>query len=107
LPASDTVTVAAGKTVDLDTTPALRQEIRAALGGRPATLVVDFRATEYMGAIGPAVVIGACRQAGSQGGRVIVVCDSEDILRGFRVTGLTKVLDIRPAPPDPFAAAGA
>jgi anti-sigma B factor antagonist len=99
LPASDIVTVTAGKTVDLYTVHALREEIRGALAARPATLVVDFGATEYMDAGGPAVVIGAQRRAAAQGGRVIVVCGGEHILRTFRVTGLAQILDIRDAAP--------
>ena len=105
MPASDTVTVTAGKTVDIHTTRELREEIRAALGGRPATLVVDFTATGYMDAAGPAVVVGACRQAAAHGGRVIVVCDDENVLWPFKAAGLTRIIDIRPGPPGPLASA--
>jgi anti-sigma B factor antagonist len=90
-----TVVVRAGKTLDACTAGTLRTDLREAVGRLPAEVVADLRDTEFMDATGLAVLVGALRYARAHDVRLVVACAREPVLKVIRITGLTRVLDVR------------
>jgi anti-sigma B factor antagonist len=102
-PLSDLVTVSvteAGSTVHLVVTgevdsssaPVLRTELASALDLGPAELVVDLRAVTFLDSAGLAVLAGAHRRAGEQGGRMHVLAAGRAVIRPMQITGLWELL---------------
>jgi anti-sigma B factor antagonist len=90
-----TITVQAGKSLDIITAAEFREKAREAIGRCPAEVIADLSGTTFMDVTGVAVLVGAHRRAGVHGVRLSVAGASEAVLRMIRVTGLSGVLDIR------------
>ncbi len=54
-------------------------------------LVIDLRRVEYLESPGLGVLVGALKRTRARGGTVVLVGVSADVIKIFRVTGLTKV----------------
>lgn len=89
--------VQARESLDLYTAAALRSLVLDLIQRRNRyDLIIDLGRTRFMDATGLAVLVGALKRVRAHDGRLSVACDYEPILRVFRTTGLTKVLDIHP-----------
>lgn len=83
--------------VDVYTAPTLREHILTAIGEGASTVVVDLSKVAFMDSTGLGVMVGALKRLRQSEGRLVVVCDSEPVLKIFSVTGLTDVFGVVPS----------
>ena len=57
-------------------------------------VVVDLTETTFIDSSSLGVLIGAHRRLKARGGRLMVACDDEAILKTFRITGLDSVFTL-------------
>ncbi|MGP1271962.1 MAG: STAS domain-containing protein [Phycisphaerales bacterium] len=82
--------------IDLSRSPVLREEIKKALGSKPARLVVDLAGVEYMDSSGVATLVEAM-QLTKRGGHELVICSLTDRVRSiFEIARLEQVFAIEP-----------
>jgi anti-sigma B factor antagonist len=86
--------VAVSGEVDLFTAPEFKQRVTAPIGAGVDHVIVDLTQTTFIDSSSLGVLIGAHRRLQQRGGRLVVVCDSEAILKTFRITGLDGVFTI-------------
>jgi anti-sigma B factor antagonist len=96
-PASAVITVRAEDELDVYNAASFRHELVKAGEERPRILIVDLTQTVFMDNTALGVILSAHLRAEQAGYHLGVVCDREPILRMFRLTGLSKVLRIKPA----------
>ena len=87
--------VEVGGEIDVYTAPQLRTALNDAIADGARDLVVDMGGTDFLDSTGLGVLVGCLKRVRSLDGELRLVCDSEKILKVFRITGLTKVFDIR------------
>ena len=108
---SDTHVVGVSGEVDLFTAPAFKERVMAPIAADVGRVVVDLTAATFIDSSSLGVLIGAHRRLRGRGGRLVVACGNQAILKTFRVTGLDGVFTIAPsvdealAAPDPDAEA--
>ncbi|HEX4700827.1 MAG TPA: STAS domain-containing protein [Pseudonocardiaceae bacterium] len=90
--------------LDMVTAPVLTEHVREQFSrdpgpGRARTLVFDLTRVSFLGSAGLAVLAHAQATAVDRGDAVQVVASARAVLRPLEVTGLDKVLDIRPELP--------
>ena len=86
--------VAVSGEVDLFTAPEFKQRVTAPIGAGIDHVVVDLTETTFIDSSSLGVLIGAHRRLQQRGGRLVVACDSDAILKTFRITGLDGVFTI-------------
>ena len=91
--------------LDMLTAPILTEHVQEQLTrdttGGPRTVVFDLTGVSFLGSAGLAVLAHAHTAASDRGDAVQVVATARAVLRPLEVTGLNKVLDIRPDVPVP------
>ncbi len=80
--------------VDVYTAPTLREHILTAINEGASTVVVDLSGVSFMDSTGLGVLVGALKRLRQADGTLHVVCDSEPVLKIFRVTGLFDVFGV-------------
>jgi anti-sigma B factor antagonist len=95
---STPVVFAAPESLDAITSGRVRPELHAAVE-RCDWVAVDLGATRFMDMTGLGLLVGTLRRARAHDCRLTVICDRELILRMFRLTGMDRVLDVRPSLP--------
>ena len=80
--------------VDLFTAPEVKQRVTAPIGAGVDHVVVDLTRTTFIDSSSLGVLIGAHRRLKSRGGRLVVACNTEAIVRTFRITGLDGVFKL-------------
>jgi anti-sigma B factor antagonist len=81
--------------IDALSAPALGSRLLGLVADEGKTeLVVDLSKVTFMDSTGIGVLLNALRSLASRGGRMVLVCPSERILRPFQVTGLVSRLQI-------------
>ena len=75
--------------LDLESAPAMTEELRARLGPRP--LVVDLAGIEFMDSSGLGVLVGAHKEAAARGGALLLAAPGPRVHRIFKITKLHKV----------------
>ena len=86
--------VAVSGEVDLFTAPEFKQRVTAPIAAGVDHVIVDLTATTFIDSSSLGALIGAHRRLKQRGGRLVIVCDGEAILKTFRVTGLDSVFEI-------------
>jgi anti-sigma B factor antagonist len=86
--------VAVSGEVDLFTAPEFKQRVTAPIGAGIDRVVVDLTQTTFIDSSSLGVLIGAHRRLQQRGGRLVIACDNEAILKTFRITGLDGVFTI-------------
>jgi anti-sigma B factor antagonist len=86
--------VAVNGEVDLFTAPEFKQRVTAPIAAGVDHVIVDLTGTTFIDSSSLGVLIGAHRRLKQRGGRLVVVCDSEAIVKTFRITGLDGVFTI-------------
>jgi anti-sigma B factor antagonist len=86
--------VAVSGEVDLFTAPEFKQRVSAPIGAGIDHVIVDLTRTTFIDSSSLGVLIGAHRRLQQRGGRLVVACDGEAILKTFRITGLDSVFTI-------------
>jgi anti-sigma B factor antagonist len=87
------VVVVSGE-VDLFTVPEFKQRVTAPIAAGIEHVIVDLTRTTFVDSSSLGVLIGAHRRLQQRGGRLVVACDVEAILKTFRITGLDGVFTI-------------
>ena len=84
--------------IDMLTAPVLTEHVQEQFARVPAprTLVFDLTRVSVLGSAGLAVLAHAQTTASDRGDAVQVVANARAVLRPLEVTGLDKVLDVRP-----------
>jgi anti-sigma B factor antagonist len=90
----DAHVVAVSGEVDLFTAPEFKQRVSAPIGAGVDHVVVDLTQTTFIDSSSLGVLIGAHRRLQERGGRLVVACDNESILKTFRITGLDGVFAV-------------
>jgi anti-sigma B factor antagonist len=86
--------VAVSGEVDLFTAPEFKQRVMAPIGAGVDHVVVDLMDTTFIDSSSLGVLIGAHRRLKSRGGRLVVACGEEAIIKTFRITGLDTVFTL-------------
>ena len=107
----ETHVIAVAGEVDLFTAPEFKERVMAPIAADVGRVVVDLADATFIDSSSLGVLIGAHRRLKGRGGRLMIACDNQAILKTFRVTGLDGVFTIAPsvdevlAAPDPGAEA--
>jgi anti-sigma B factor antagonist len=80
--------------VDLFTAPEFKQRVTAPIGAGVDHVVVDLMEATFIDSSSLGVLIGAHRRLKSRGGRLVVACAEEAIIKTFRITGLDTVFTL-------------
>ncbi|MFF0344327.1 STAS domain-containing protein [Kribbella sp. NPDC004875] len=75
--------------LDLESAPALTEELRARIGPRP--IVLDLAGIEFMDSSGLGVLVGAHKDSTAQGGALLIAAPGPRVHRIFKITKLHKV----------------
>jgi anti-sigma B factor antagonist len=90
--------------VDLFTAPEFKERVMAPIAADVGRVVVDLTAATFIDSSSLGVLIGAHRRLRARGGRLMVACDNQAILKTFRVTGLDGVFTIASSVDEALAA---
>lgn len=96
--------VQVGGEIDVYTAPVLRERLAALHEAGRHDLVIDLRAVRFMDSTGLGVLVGVLKRVRLAEGRLVLVIDSERILRVFHITALTQIFDIYDTLPAALAA---
>jgi anti-sigma B factor antagonist len=94
---ADTHVVAVTGEIDLFTAPEFKQRVSAPIDAGRQNIIVDLSATTFIDSSSLGVLIGAHRRLKLRGGRLVVVCDNDAIVKTFRITGLDGVFTLVPS----------
>ena len=82
--------------VDLYTAPDLKVTIYEVLDSGANDIILDMTGLEFMDSAGLGVLVGTLKRVRSAGGSLYLVCDRDNLLKVFSLTGLDKVFSICP-----------
>ena len=80
--------------VDLFTAPEFKQRVMAPIAAGVEHVIVDLTQTTFIDSSSLGVLIGAHRRLKARGGRLVVACDTDAIVKTFRITGLDGVFTL-------------
>jgi anti-sigma B factor antagonist len=80
--------------VDLFTAPEFKQRLMAPIAAGVERVIVDLTGTAFLDSSSLGVLIGAHRRLKARGGRLVVACANESIVKTFRITGLDGVFEV-------------
>jgi anti-sigma B factor antagonist len=98
----DTHVVAVTGEIDLFTAPEFKQRVSAPIDSGRTHLVVDLTGTTFIDSSSLGVLIGAHRRLRRLNGTLVIVCNSDPIVKTFRITGLDSVFTIVPTVDEAF-----
>jgi anti-sigma B factor antagonist len=90
----DTHVVAVSGEVDLFTAPEFKQRVMAPITAGLDRVIVDLTETTFIDSSSLGVLIGAHRRLKARGGRLVVACTNDAIVKTFRITGLDGVFKL-------------
>ena len=90
----DTHVVSVSGEIDLFTAPEFKQRVMSPIAAGVDHVIVDLTETTFVDSSSLGVLIGAHRKLKSRGGRLVVACKSEAIVKTFRITGLDGVFTL-------------
>ena len=85
-----TVIEAVGE-IDVYTAPQLREQFLALVNAGEHHLILDLEKVEFVDSTGLGVLVGALKRVRRHEGSLRLVCTRENIIKVFRITGLTAV----------------
>jgi anti-sigma B factor antagonist len=80
--------------VDINTAPRLRELLIDLVSKTSYQLVINLDKVGFLDSTGLGVLVGSLRRVRTHDGSLDLVCTQEQILRIFRITGLTEVFSI-------------
>ncbi|WP_369797984.1 STAS domain-containing protein [Cellulomonas sp. B6] len=89
-----TVVHVAGE-IDVSSADRLRERVSALVAEQRTDLVIDLTEVTFMDSTGLGLLVGTLKRVRTAGGRLVLVVDSERLLKVFRLTGLVQVFTIR------------
>ena len=90
----DTHVVTVTGEIDLFTAPEFKQRVMAPVTAGVEHVIVDLTGTQFVDSSSLGALIAANRRMKSRGGRLVVACSAEPIIKTFRITGLDSVFDV-------------
>jgi anti-sigma B factor antagonist len=90
----DTHVVSVRGEIDLFTAPEFKQHVSAPIDAGVPHVVVDLSGTTFIDSSSLGVLIGAHRRLKLRGGSLVIVCETEPIIKTFRITGLDGVFTL-------------
>ena len=90
----DTHVIAVAGEVDLFTAPEFKERVMAPIAAGVERVVVDLSDASFIDSSSLGVLIGAHRRLKTRGGRLIVACSNDTIVKTFRITGLDGVFTL-------------
>lgn len=92
----DAAVVVADGEIDLSSVNLLRDAVTTAVAAGVRSLTIDLADVTYIDSSGLGMLVGAHKRMTATGGSLTVRCGQQRVLRLFRLTGLDRVLTIRP-----------
>jgi anti-sigma B factor antagonist len=89
--------VAVSGEIDLFTAPEFKQRVMAPIGAGVEHVIVDLTRATFIDSSSLGALIGAHRRLKSRGGRLVIACDTDAIIKTFRITGLDGVFTLLPS----------
>ena len=83
-----------GGELDLYAAPRMKQRLDELIDEGTSHLVVDLSESEFIDSTAMGVLVGAVKRVHEAGGRLVVVCDNQHMLRIFEIVGMERVLPI-------------
>ena len=80
--------------IDLFTAPIFKQRVMAPVAAGVEHVVVDLTEATFVDSSSLGVLIGAHRQLKARGGRLVIACANEAIVKTFSITGLDGVFGL-------------
>lgn len=80
--------------VDVYTAPRLKEALVQHIEDGCIDIVIDLGGMGFIDSSGLGVLVGGLRRVKERDGSIRVICDRENILKIFRITGLDKVFPI-------------
>ena len=80
--------------IDISTAPRLRELLIDLVSKNHYQIVVNLEKVGFLDSTGLGVLVGGLKRVRAHDGSLDLVCTREQILRLFRITGLTKVFGI-------------
>jgi anti-sigma B factor antagonist len=80
--------------VDLYTASTLKEMIYELLDTGVSNIILDMTGLEFMDSSGLGVLVGTLKRVRSTDGSLWLICDRDNLLKVFRLTGLDKVFTI-------------
>ncbi len=80
--------------VDLYSAPILKQAVYEAINKGSNKLIFDLDALDFMDSTGLGILVASLKRLTTAGGQLKLVCNRDNILKIFKITGLDKVFDI-------------
>jgi anti-sigma B factor antagonist len=82
--------------VDVYSAPELRERLSDLLSAAEPSLIVNLSEVSFLDSTGIGTLVAGLNRAVQFGGTLALVCDTERILKLFRITGLDSVFAISP-----------
>jgi len=91
---NDTIIIVMPPRFDANNAPDIETEIKTLLAGKPAKLVMDFSATDYIASAGLRVLLVVTRDQMKAGGKVALAGIRPQVLKVFEMAGFTSIFTI-------------
>ena len=90
--------------VDVATAPRLRERLVSLVADGHHRIVVDLDGVDFLDSTGLGVLVGALKRVRTHDGELALVCTKPRILKGFEITGLTRVFPMHESVDDAVSA---
>lgn len=89
--------------VDVYTAPQLRESVIDLLADGIRHVITDLRNVEFLDSTGLAALVGSLKRIRAQNGSLLLIADTDRIIRIFRITGLIRAFTLHPSIPEAIA----
>lgn len=83
--------------LDAYTAPDFRDALEAQLEQGHATIVVDMGGLSYLDSTGLGILVGTAKRCRQAGGDLAVVCNRDNLLKIFNISGTQEILNVVPS----------
>ncbi len=80
--------------IDVYTAPKLREKLIELVSEGSYEVVVNLEGVDFLDSTGLGVLVGALKRVKAHEGTLALVCTQDNLLKIFKITGLTKVFDM-------------
>lgn len=80
--------------VDVYTAPKIKSQLVELINNGKYKIVIDLDNVDFMDSSGLGVLVGGLKRVKPHNGAISLVCSREQILKIFKITGLTKIFSI-------------
>ncbi len=80
--------------IDVYTAPKLREQLVELVSQGSYRVVVSLEGVEFLDSTGLGVLVGALKRVKAHDGSLSLICTQENLLKIFKITGLTKVFPL-------------